>query len=57
MPSRVSGLPGIEGVLIIKADRVGVAGMLPELIRHSDPAFSDKITRDARSGTMPAGAE
>jgi ApbE superfamily uncharacterized protein (UPF0280 family) len=50
---RVSALPGIQGVLIIKADKVGVAGGLPELIRHDDAAFSAKITRDARSGPLP----
>ncbi len=47
---RVSSIPGVCGVLIIKADKVGVAGELPELIRHNDPELSDKITRDARSG-------
>jgi ApbE superfamily uncharacterized protein (UPF0280 family) len=54
---RVASLSGICGVLIIKADKVGVAGDLPELIRHNDPAFSDKITKDARSGVQPAGCE
>jgi ApbE superfamily uncharacterized protein (UPF0280 family) len=44
---RIHALPGIGGVLIIKADRVGMAGDLPELIRHTDPAFPGKITRDA----------
>ena len=50
---RVSSIPGVCGVLIIKADKVGVAGELPELIRHNDPELSDKITRDARSGFQP----
>ena len=52
---RVSALPGVLEVLIIKADKVGVAGDLPELVRHKDPDFSDKITKDARSGYPPAG--
>ena len=47
---RISALSGIQGVLIIKGDRVGLAGDLPELIRHNDPAFPGKITGDARSG-------
>jgi ApbE superfamily uncharacterized protein (UPF0280 family) len=51
---RISTLPGVCGVLIIKADKVGVAGDLPELIRHNDPNFSNKITKDARSGALPA---
>lgn len=49
----ISTLFGISGVLIIKADNVGMAGDLPELIRHSDPNFSGKITADARSGAIP----
>ena len=53
---RVSALPGVLGVLIIKADNVGVAGELPELIRHTDAGFSGKITKDARSGGLPAGS-
>jgi ApbE superfamily uncharacterized protein (UPF0280 family) len=51
----ISALPGIRGVLIIKEDKVGMAGDLPELIRHNDSAFLNKITKDARSGAMPAG--
>jgi ApbE superfamily uncharacterized protein (UPF0280 family) len=52
---RVSALPGIHGVLIVKADKVGVAGEIPELIRHGDPTFADKISKDARSGALPDG--
>jgi ApbE superfamily uncharacterized protein (UPF0280 family) len=52
---RITALPGICGVLIIKEDKVGMAGELPELIRHSDPGFSEKITTDARSGPLPTG--
>jgi len=51
---RITVLSGISGVLIIKADKVGMAGDLPELIRHSDPNFSGKITADARSGGLPS---
>jgi ApbE superfamily uncharacterized protein (UPF0280 family) len=54
---RVSALSGIQGVLIIKGDRVGLAGDLPELIRHNDPAFPGKITGDARSGARPPVGE
>lgn len=52
---QVSALPGVLGVLIIKANKVGVAGNLPELVRHNDPNLAIKITKDARSGTPPAG--
>jgi ApbE superfamily uncharacterized protein (UPF0280 family) len=54
---RVCSLPGICGILIVKADRVGMAGDLPELIRHRDPGFSSKITRDARSGALPTNRD
>jgi ApbE superfamily uncharacterized protein (UPF0280 family) len=52
---RVAALTGVLGVLIVKADNVGMAGELPELIRHDDPDFSNKITKDARSGYPSAG--
>lgn len=51
---RITVLSGISGVLIIKADNVGMVGDLPELIRHSDPNFPGKITADARSGGLPS---
>ena len=50
---RILALQGICGILVVERDRVGMAGDLPELIRHRDPGFSDKITRDARSGGLP----
>ena len=49
---RINRLPGILGILIVKADEVGLAGELPELIRHRDPGFAEKITADARSGWL-----
>jgi ApbE superfamily uncharacterized protein (UPF0280 family) len=50
---RISTEFGISGVLIIKAEKVGMAGELPELIRHRDPNFLEKITVDDRSGEIP----
>lgn len=50
---RINSLAGIEGALIIKGGDVGLIGRLPELVRHSDQGFSEKITRDARSGFFP----
>lgn len=41
---RIMSIPGILGILVVKEERVGLAGELPELIRHDDSAFSDKIT-------------
>jgi ApbE superfamily uncharacterized protein (UPF0280 family) len=39
---RVMKIPGIEGVLIVKDDRVGVAGNLPRLVQCADPDFALK---------------
>jgi ApbE superfamily uncharacterized protein (UPF0280 family) len=42
-------IPGIRGILVIKDDRIGMAGQLPEIIKHTDPRFPEKITRDKDS--------
>jgi len=39
---RVMAIPGIDGVLIVKDDRVGVAGDLPPLVKCDDPDFALK---------------
>lgn len=46
---KIMNIENISGVLIIKDDRVGVCGKLPRLVRHTDDAFPDKVTRDTRS--------
>ena len=46
----ITNIPGIDGVLIIKDDKIGVAGDLPEIVKHTDSRFSSKITRDKGSG-------
>jgi ApbE superfamily uncharacterized protein (UPF0280 family) len=40
--SRVSSIPGITGVLIIKDDRIGFTGNLPRLVKCEDPGFEGK---------------
>jgi hypothetical protein len=47
---RVAAIPGIRGVLLVKNERVGLAGKLPRLVRHADRELPLKITRDPRSG-------
>lgn len=47
---RVGSIPGILGVLIIKGNKLGMTGQLPPLVKHQDPRFADKITKDPRSG-------
>ncbi len=39
---RVSSIPGILGVLIIKDDKVGFTGNLPRLVKCEDPGFVGK---------------
>jgi ApbE superfamily uncharacterized protein (UPF0280 family) len=47
---RVAAIPGIRGVLIVQNEKIGLAGRLPRLVRHSDRELPLKITRDPRSG-------
>jgi ApbE superfamily uncharacterized protein (UPF0280 family) len=35
-------IPGVDGVLIVKDDRVGVAGNLPPIVQCADPDFALK---------------
>jgi len=49
----ILAIPGIAGVLLIKDDRIGLAGDLPPLVRNADAASQRKITRDRRSGPLP----
>jgi len=46
---KVLQIPGIRGILIIKDDKIGMAGKLPDLIKHTDPRFPEKVTRDRLS--------
>jgi len=39
---RIMAIPGIEAVLLVKDDRVGVAGDMPPLVRCEDPTFEGK---------------
>jgi ApbE superfamily uncharacterized protein (UPF0280 family) len=40
--ARIMAIPGVAGVLIVKDDRVGVAGDLPPLVKCDDPDFALK---------------
>jgi len=46
---QVMEIPGIHGLLIIRNDRIGMAGRLPRLVKYGGPPFSTKITRDKDS--------
>ena len=46
---KVLQIPGIQGVLIIKDDKIGISGKLPRLVKHTDKQFFGKVTRDKRN--------
>lgn len=42
----IMAIQGVNGILLVKDDRIGLMGELPELVPHTDKAFDDKITKD-----------
>lgn len=46
----VGAIDGIEGILVVKDNRVGLWGKLPQIVRNKDDKTVEKITRDPRSG-------
>jgi len=49
----IAGIEGVAGVLLVRRERIGLAGDLGELVANRDPELVVKVTRDPRSG--PAG--
>jgi len=47
---KIITIPGIDGILIIKNENIGIFGNLPGIVKHTDSNFSNKITRDRKSG-------
>ncbi len=43
---KIIQIPGIQGVLLVKDDKIGFSGNLPRLVKHRDNHFSEKVTRD-----------
>jgi hypothetical protein len=48
----VLSIPGVDGLLLIKDDKLGMAGNLPELIKNADCEVFAKITRE-KGSVMP----
>lgn len=46
---KILNIPGIQGILIIKDDRIGLSGKLPPIVKHQDHRFTEKITKDKNS--------
>lgn len=42
---KVENLKGVQGVLIVKGDSIGIAGDMPEIIRNRDKQLVGKVTR------------
>ena len=49
---KVAGLPGVSGLLLVKGEKVGLAGRLPRLVRQADARYDLKISRDP-AGLLP----
>ena len=47
--NRLVSIEGILGVLIIRDDKFGAVGDLPEIIRSADPDLKAKVSRDEQS--------
>jgi ApbE superfamily uncharacterized protein (UPF0280 family) len=47
--NRLVSIKGILGVLIIRDDKFGAVGDLPEIIRSADPDLKAKVSRDEQS--------
>ena len=46
---RIAGIDGVDGVLLVKGDRIGLIGNLPSLVRNRDADLGLKVTRDPDS--------
>ncbi len=46
---KITSIKGIHGALIIKNDKIGVAGNFPEIVKNIDSKTNDKITREKSS--------
>ena len=48
--NKAGDLPGVQGILAVKDDKIGLCGDLPQLSRNQDVHLTTKITRDQFSG-------
>jgi len=46
---RILGIRGVLGALLVKNDRIGIAGDVPPLVKNSAPDLEAKISKDDRS--------
>ncbi len=43
---RITAIKGVQGVLIVKNDKIGIAGSFPEIVKNLDKGTAGKITKD-----------
>jgi ApbE superfamily uncharacterized protein (UPF0280 family) len=48
--NQVGAIDGIDGVLLVKDDRIGLIGCLGQLVPNRDVGLRIKVTRDPHSG-------
>ena len=48
---KIVAIDGVDGVLMVQGDRIGMAGDLPPLVRNRDAELGRKVTRDPASGS------
>ena len=46
---RIAAIDGVDGVLLVKGDRIGLVGRLPDLVANRDADLPLKVTRDRNS--------
>jgi len=47
--AEITAIDGVSGVLLVKGDRIGLGGHLPDLVANRDAELALKVTRDPRS--------
>ena len=46
---KIMSIKGVLGILVIKNDKIGIAGRFPELVKNTDIHAKDKVTKDRLS--------
>jgi len=46
---QITSIEGINGVLLVHGDQIGIAGAFPPLVRNRDADLGQKVTRDPNS--------
>lgn len=44
--TKISSIKGIQGIILVKNDKIAIAGDVPDLVKNTDPDLKLKITKD-----------